>query len=101
MTDDQDYGWVQVYPPPSKLIQHGPRDMDVNARSMLGPQLDRIEELLEEIRERQIAESELRQLGHRVVWNKDGKCNVPGMPRLKGDELAKQLARQAKWYGKF
>ena len=25
MTDDQDYGWATIDPPPSKLVQHGAR----------------------------------------------------------------------------
>ena len=37
MTDDQDYGWVQVYPPPSKLIQHGARGMSSKDATVVMP----------------------------------------------------------------
>jgi hypothetical protein len=55
-------------------------------------------ERLEEIKEMLIAQEEVRQLGHRVVWNERGECNVPGVASLSGETLQKQLERQRKWY---
>lgn len=62
--------------------------------------LRRIEEKLDQLEEDRRAERELRALGHRVIWSKDGSCNVPGMMPLPPDKLREQLARQKRYgYG--
>ena len=70
----------------------------MNEIDFLKARLDAIEGQLEQIRERQIAESEFRQLGHRVVWNEAGECNLPGVPPLSGEALERQLERQRRFY---
>ena len=57
-----------------------------------------LSEEVEALREGMLAEREFRELGHRVVWGEDGRCNLPGMPVLTGEALRKQLARQEKFY---
>ena len=37
MTDDQDYGWAVIDPPPSKLIQHGARGMSSKDATVVMP----------------------------------------------------------------
>lgn len=66
----------------------------------LKEQITRMEEriIAEREEERMIAEREYRTLGHRMVWNEEGRCNVPAMPILSGEALKKQLERQKKYY---
>jgi hypothetical protein len=59
-----------------------------------------IDEKLDEINERIIANEERRQLGHRMVFDESGNCNVPGIKPLSGEDLKNQLSRQKKWYGR-
>ena len=58
-----------------------------------------IEARLEYLQEEQVAEYEFRTLGHRVVYDDKGNCNLPGMASLSGSALKKQIERQKKFYG--
>ena len=60
--------------------------------------LNAIEDRLERLEEGLIADREVRQLGHRLVWNEKGRCNVLGIPTLSGKALKTQLERQRKFY---
>lgn len=54
------------------------------------------EELWERIEQMHLRDYEMRTLGHRVVWDENGKCNVPGI--ILKHPLAKQLELQRKYY---